>query len=197
MKIQLSGKELKKQIDAKAKKIKTDFETANQGIDAVGNLNRAAFTLMDKWGKQDSESKEKRAKAAFAIQKSLSLASTGVKGAEAIITTLRDSPLSIGPVPNPAGIASFAAVISSTAASLATIATSTYEGGGRGGSTPTPSISEGQSAPSFNLVEGSADNQIQNSIQNSNDAPIKAYVVGQDVTSQQSLDRQIESNSGI
>jgi hypothetical protein len=52
-------------------------------------------------------------------------------------------------------------------------------------------------APSFNLVEGSEGNQIQNSIESQNDVPLKAYVVAQDVTSQQSLDRQIESNSGI
>jgi len=55
----------------------------------------------------------------------------------------------------------------------------------------------GASAPSFNLVEGSADNQIQNSIQGANNTPLRAFVVAQDVTSQQSLDRQIESNSGI
>ena len=57
----------------------------------------------------------------------------------------------------------------------------------------------GSNAPSFNLVEGSADNQIQNSIngQFDNAQPLRAFVVAQDVTSQQSLDRQIESNSGI
>ena len=60
--------------------------------------------------------------------------------------------------------------------------------GGRGGQAQ---------APSFNLVEGSADNQIQNSIQNAGDTPVRAFVVAQDVTSQQSLDRQIEANSGI
>tara|TARA_R110000744_G_scaffold114595_2_gene214445 strand:- start:194 stop:2512 length:2319 start_codon:yes stop_codon:yes gene_type:complete len=52
-------------------------------------------------------------------------------------------------------------------------------------------------APTFNLVEGSEGNQIQNSIQNAGDTPLRAYVVADDVTSQQSLDRQIESNSGI
>lgn len=55
----------------------------------------------------------------------------------------------------------------------------------------------GASAPSFNLVEGSADNQIQNSIQNSGNKPLRAFVVAQDVTSQQSLDRQIEQNAGV
>tara|TARA_R110002124_G_scaffold265196_1_gene431902 strand:+ start:247 stop:2151 length:1905 start_codon:yes stop_codon:yes gene_type:complete len=60
--------------------------------------------------------------------------------------------------------------------------------GGRGGQAQ---------APSFNLVEGTEGNQIQNSIQNAGDTPLRAFVVSQDVTSQQSLDRQIEANSGI
>ena len=71
----------------------------------------------------------------------------------------------------------------------------TFNGGAS--SPAAPSGAAPQAPPSFNLVEGSEGNQIQNSIQNSNDAPIKAYVVAQDVTSQQSLDRQIEQNSGI
>ena len=52
-------------------------------------------------------------------------------------------------------------------------------------------------APTFNLVEGSEGNQIQNSIQNAGDTPVRAFVVADDITSQQSLDRQIEANSGI
>tara|TARA_R110000751_G_scaffold288579_1_gene394667 strand:- start:351 stop:809 length:459 start_codon:yes stop_codon:yes gene_type:complete len=152
---------------------------------------------MDAFGKQDEKSKEKRAKAAFAIQKTLSFASAGVQGAEAIISSLKQSPLAIGPVPSPAGIASLAAVIGSTTASLASIAGSSFEGGGTVSRGPeSGSVSQAQ-APSFNLVEGSEGNQIQNSIQNSNDTPLRAFVVAQDVTSQQSLDRQIENNSGI
>ena len=71
-----------------------------------------------------------------------------------------------------------------------------YGATGGGGSTPAPAAA---APPSFNLVEGTEGNQIQNSIdgQFDNAAPLKAYVVGSDVTSQQSLDRQIEDNSGI
>ena len=90
-----------------------------------------------------------------------------------------------------AGFVTGGAIIASGLANVATIL-----------STPLPD--EGASAapqtsapPSFNLVEGTEGNQIQNSIQNTNETPVRAFVVAQDVTSQQSLDRQIESNSGI
>ena len=76
-------------------------------------------------------------------------------------------------------------------------ATSAKYGAGGGGSTPAPTPQA--VPPSFNLVEGTEGNQIQGSIDNQfdNSPPLKAYVVSGDVTSQQSLDRQIESGSGI
>ena len=49
-------------------------------------------------------------------------------------------------------------------------------------------------APSFNLVQGSATNQIANSLQRSNE-PIKAFVVSKDMTNKQELDRTIQQGS--
>jgi len=67
---------------------------------------------------------------------------------------------------------------------------------GGGGSIPTissPSLGSAQtttpSAPSFNVVGTSGQNQIAQSL--GNQAPVKAYVVANDVSSQQSLDRNI------
>lgn len=51
--------------------------------------------------------------------------------------------------------------------------------------------------PSFNLVEGSADNQIANSLNDQNQQPIKAFVVTSDVTSGQEMDRNIIENSSL
>lgn len=61
-------------------------------------------------------------------------------------------------------------------------------GGAGGGSRP--------SAPSFNLVQGSATNQIAQSVQTGTQ-PTRAFVVSSDVTSQQSLDRRIEQGSTL
>lgn len=70
-------------------------------------------------------------------------------------------------------------------------------GGSGSPDTSGESIEGSAEAPSFNLVEGSEGNQIQNSIQSAGDVPVRAFVVAQDVTSQQSLDRQIEQNAGV
>lgn len=61
--------------------------------------------------------------------------------------------------------------------------------GGGGGVAPAP--------PSFNLVEGSADNQIANSLNDQNQQPVKAFVVTSDVTSGQEMDRNIIENSSL
>ena len=87
---------------------------------------------------------------------------------------------------------SIAASVGAAAKGLAALGESGSVSGGSA-----PPAAEANPAPSFNLVEGSEGNQIQNSIQSAGDTPVRAYVVAQDVTSQQSLDRQIESNSGV
>ncbi len=58
---------------------------------------------------------------------------------------------------------------------------------GRGGVAQAP-------APSFNLVQGTASNQIANSVQSGTE-PTKAFVVSKDVTSNQEMDRNIESTA--
>jgi hypothetical protein len=67
--------------------------------------------------------------------------------------------------------------------------------GGGGGGSETGS-SSGGSAPSFNLVQGTGANQIASSISGQN-RPIQAFVVSSNVTTAQSLDRNIISNSKI
>ena len=59
-----------------------------------------------------------------------------------------------------------------------------------------PSAAQGASAPSFNLVEGSEGNQIAQGLQRG-DNPIRAYVVSQDVTTQQSLERKIVTSNSF
>ena len=60
---------------------------------------------------------------------------------------------------------------------------------GGGGGTPAP--------PSFNLVEGTADNQIANSLNEQSQQPVKAFVVTSDVTTGQEMDRNIIDNSSL
>ena len=62
-------------------------------------------------------------------------------------------------------------------------------GGGGGGATA-------PSAPSFNLVQGTGTNQIAQGLANQTQ-PLKAYVVGSDVTNQQQLDRNIVQGASL
>ena len=64
--------------------------------------------------------------------------------------------------------------------------------GGGGGAAPT-----GGAAPSFNVVGPSGANQIAESIGNRDTQPLKAFVVGGDVTTQQGLNRGIVQNATL
>jgi hypothetical protein len=87
-------------------------------------------------------------------------------------------------------IASIVAAGISGAKSITAGGTSGGGGEGGGGSTT-------MNAPSFNVVGASATNQIAQTIAQQQQQPIKAYVVANDVTTQQSLDRNIVSSASI
>jgi len=65
-------------------------------------------------------------------------------------------------------------------------------GGGQSSGVSAPSVS----APSFNLVQGTGTNQIAQGLAQQG-APIKAYVVSSDVSTSQSLDRNIVSEASL
>jgi len=122
-------------------------------------------------------------------------------------------PLMIGTAPNPAKAIDGASLLKDIASTklsagigIATSGIALAKGlsalGGSGGSSGGASLGGGAgtstpSAPSFNLVEGTESNAIQDSISNQGNAPIKAYVTSGDVTSAQAADRAAEANSGF
>lgn len=71
----------------------------------------------------------------------------------------------------------------------------------KGGGGSAPSIGGGggaaTTAPSFNVVGASATNQLAQTIGNKEQQPVKAYVVSNDVTTAQSLDRNIIQSASI
>jgi hypothetical protein len=74
-------------------------------------------------------------------------------------------------------------------------------GGGSIGSIQAPQIPTATSAPSqpaaFNVVGSSETSQLAETISAQNDKPIKTYVTSQDVTSAQSMDRNIIETASI
>jgi len=100
-------------------------------------------------------------------------------------------------VPEPFGmalrIANASVIGASGFANVKNIMSTNESGTGGGGqSSGAPSVS----APSFNLVQGTGTNQIAQGLSQQG-APIKAYVVSSDVSTSQSLDRNIVSEASL
>ena len=81
----------------------------------------------------------------------------------------------------------------SIASILATSLTSAKSPSGRGGGGGGASVT----APNFNVVGASATNQLAGAVAGQVNAPLRAYVVGSDISDQQELDRSIISTAGI
>jgi membrane protein involved in colicin uptake len=73
----------------------------------------------------------------------------------------------------------------------------TPSGGGGGGAPSGGGGMAASTAPSFNVVGQGGANQIAQSIAGQEQQPLKAYVVSNDVTTSQSLDRNIVNNASI
>jgi len=157
----------KELAEIKRQNIQENFDLTSQGFDALMQLNEA-------FAKDDEES----AKRAFERNKKLQTAQAVVNTAQAVTAQLavpQDALTSQNFVK--AGIA-----LATGIAQIRTIQATQF-GGGSG--SLDASVSEPQS-PSFNIVGSTGANAILESLQNN---PVRAYVVGSDVTSQQELDR--------
>ena len=142
-----------------------------------------------------------------ALQKAGIIASAGV-GIYSVVkdtqaanaAALAPPPLGLGPIAGTGlvtrnivqGALSIASITAASAKALQAVGGggSVSGGGSLGGGGGAPS------APSFNLVQGTGTNQIAQGLANQTQ-PLKAYVVGSDVTNQQQLDRNIVQGASL
>ena len=117
------------------------------------------------------------------------------KGAQSAFSSLAGIPI-VGPVLG--GIAA-AAAISSGIATVKKIASTKTPGGSAGGgaSISAPQRVSASAPPAFNVVGASETNQLAQSIGQEEKQPLKAFVVSNDVTDAQALDRNIVENASI
>ena len=124
----------------------------------------------------------------------------GIALVQAIRDTYAGANLALSSAPPPFNFISAAAVIAGGLANVKSITatpeprTPSFAKGSRGGasvSVPTPQ------APSFNVVGASGTNQLAETIASKTNEPMKAYVVASDVTTAQSLERNIVSSASI
>ena len=124
----------------------------------------------------------------------------GIALVQAIRDTYAGANLALASAPPPFNFISAAAVIAGGLANVKSITATpepkapSFAKGSRGGasvSVPTPQ------APSFNVVGASSNNQLAETIASKTNEPMKAYVVASDVTTAQSLERNIVSSASI
>ena len=166
--------------------VQKGLEWASKGIDALTNLSDIYFAGRLASVKKGSKEEEALAKKQFNFNKKLQLAGAIIDAGKAITMSLSQSPVAIGPVPNPAGIASLAFVSLASAANIAKIASTKFEGGGSAPDTPLPSIGggggdNGAQPAQFNPLAAQF-------VNNRPDQYLpRAYVLAGDVASQQEV----------
>jgi hypothetical protein len=113
--------------------VQQGLEIAEKAQQSIQNLSDIVFTLKMSKLEKGSKEEEKYARKQFEINKALQISGAIIDGAKAVTASLASSPVAIGPVPNPVGIASLALAVTSSVASIAKIASTKFGGTGGGG----------------------------------------------------------------
>jgi hypothetical protein len=121
-------------IALKEKEINNAMEWAAKSVNAIGGLTDAYFANKSKNLVKGSKEEKAMALKQFKIQKALMLTMAGIDAIKAVTTSLSMSPIAIGPIPNPAGIASLAFAVAGGVSSIAKIAAMQFTGGNSGAS---------------------------------------------------------------
>lgn len=166
------------------------IQIAQDYAGAVNALAGGIFALSNTYGKQDEKAKEERAKRQFKVQKALNLGMAIIDGYKAITASLSQSPVAIGPIPNPAGIASLAFATATSLANVAKIASAKYEGGMSGGNISVAPPSTVPNTPNPQLAN--ADTTLTSGLSGNtnNQGGGKVFVVDSEITAKQNQTAQ-------
>jgi len=102
--------------------IQKGLDAAKQGLSAIEGITSLVQANKLKGVEKGSKEEEKIMRKQFKINKAMQLAGAVIDAGKAIIASLASSPIAIGPVPNPAGIASLAFAAITSATNIAKIA---------------------------------------------------------------------------
>lgn len=191
--------------EAKQRKIESYRATVN----AVGSIAKSGEDLLAAVQANGIA----KGKAGQAAMKALALVQIGADSAIAFSKMMQGTESSAAGAASVAGpaapavylstkIAFYASGAATILANLARAKALLSGGGGSGGGGAAPSMSGGGavgggSAPQFNVVGNSGVNQLAGIMATNEQTPVKAYVVPSDVTSGQSLDRNIIRNASL
>ena len=133
----------KLETDAEKAKQEEIVKIIEQSLGSAQNLSDIFFLYKKNKAEKGSKEELDLARKQFNVNKALQLGFALMDSYKAITASIAQSPLAIGPVPNPAGIASLAFAITTSAANIAKIAATKFDGGGG-----SPSAGGGASMPS-------------------------------------------------
>ena len=179
-------------------------DIASKYAASVNALAEGIFAMSNSYGKQDEKSKEARAKRQFYIQKAMNLGMATIDGFKAITSSLAQSPIAIGPVPSPVGIASLAFAGATSVANIMKIASARYGGKGTPTTTAPPAVGGGggdtstqAATPSVNLFGANNNGNTfgANGQQQGGQMVVKAVVVESDITSMQNKMNKIQQSA--
>jgi hypothetical protein len=123
------------------------LDVSRQSLQSVQNVSDLFFSIKSAKLKKGSAEELALAKKQFNVNKALQLGLAVIDGYKAVTTSLASAPVAIGPVPNPAGIASLAFAVTTSLANIAKIAASKFEGGAGAPSTGGSPSAGGASIP--------------------------------------------------
>ena len=158
------------------------FRVASQALDAIGSI-----------GDLFAGENEKNAKTAFRISKAVGIAQAGINTSQAIMKAAAET-TDVTPTQS-LRTANMIALGVAGAAQIASIAAQKFEGGSS--TVPKPSMGGGSQAPAFNVVGASGETQLADAIGSQTQRPARAYVVSNDVTTAQEMDRNIIEGASI
>ena len=107
------------------------------------------------------------------------------------------NPVKGGGLPFPLNIIAAAAVVAAGLANVKNILSVKVPGGKGGGISAPPAPPLSMQAPDFNVVGATAQSQLAQTIAGAESKPVRAFVVGKDVTTQQELDRNRRRTSAL
>lgn len=118
--------------DAKALEAQK-VQLASDGIRSVQQLTDLFFMFKSQKAKKGSKEEEEIARKQFNVNKGLQLGLAVIDGFKSITSSLAQSPIAVGVVPNPIGIASLAFASITAATNIAKIAASKFQSSGSSG----------------------------------------------------------------
>lgn len=175
---------------AQIKGIQDNIDLAAQGLNALSSLGDVYFANRKNKLNGDEKATKALAEKQFKFNKKMQLAGAIIDAGKAITASLAAAPVAIGAIPNPAGIASLAFASTTSAANIAKILATKFDGGSTTSSSPSAPSSGGGGeggAPQFNPLASAFVNA-----RPGQQGPTPAYVLAGDVTSAQEARNKIQ-----